>query len=91
VSATRTATVRADVSRDRDQAKPGLSVTTLMIASLSSLAAALVVSRLWGGGTLLGAAMTPVIVALVSEGLNRPAKAIGTVRQTRAGRFDPLS
>ena len=78
------------MSQNRKQAKPGLSVSTLMIASLSSLAAAVVVSRLWGGGTLIGAAMTPVIVALVSEGLNRPAKAIGTVpkaigtvRQTR--------
>jgi hypothetical protein len=86
------------VSQDRKQAKPGLSVSTLMIASLSSLAAAVVVSRLWGGGTLIGAAMTPVIVALVSEGLNRPAKAIGTVpkaigtvRQTRGGRYDPVA
>jgi len=86
------------VSQNRKQAKPGLSVSTLMIASLSSLAAAVVVSRLWGGGTLIGAAMTPVIVALVSEGLNRPAKAIGTVpkaigtvRQTRGGRYDPVA
>ena len=86
------------MSQDRKQAKPGLSVSTLMIASLSSLAAAVVVSRLWGGGTLIGAAMTPVIVALVSEGLNRPAKAIGTVpkaigtvRQTRGGRYDPVA
>jgi hypothetical protein len=87
------------VSQDREKPKAGLSVTTLMIASLSSLAAALIVSRLWGGGTLIGAAMTPVIVALVSEGLNRPAKvigtvpakAIGTVRQTRGGRYDPVA
>jgi len=98
MSATRAATVGRDVSQDRKQAKPGLSVSTLMIASLSSLAAAVVVSRLWGGGTLIGAAMTPVIVALVSEGLNRPAKAIGTVpkaigtvRQTRGGRYDPVA
>jgi cytoskeletal protein RodZ len=36
--------------------------------------------------------MTPVIVALVSEGLNRPARVIGTVRQTRAtGRYDPVA
>jgi len=105
MSATRAATVGRDVSEDRKQAKPGLSVSTLMIASLSSLAAAVVVSRLWGGGTLIGAAMTPVIVALVSEGLNRPAKAIGTVpkaigtvpraigtaRQTRGGRYDPVA
>ena len=86
------------MSQNRKQAKPGLSVSTLMIASLSSLAAAVVVSRLWGGGTLIGAAMTPVIVALVSEGLNRPAKvigtvpkAIGTVRPTRGGRYDPVA
>ena len=98
MSATRAASVGRDVSQDRKQAKPGLSVSTLMIASLSSLAAAVVVSRLWGGGTLIGAAMTPVIVALVSEGLNRPAKAIGTVpkaigtvRQTRGGRYDPVA
>ena len=98
MSATRAATVGRDVSQDRKQAKPGLSVSTLMIASLSSLAAAVVVSRLWGGGTLIGAAMTPVIVALVSEGLNRPAKAIGTVpkaigtvRQTRGGGYDPVA
>ena len=98
MSATRAASVGRDVSQDRKQAKPGLSVSTLMIASLSSLAAAVVVSRLWGGGTLIGAAMTPVIVALVSEGLNRPAKAIGTVpkaigtvRQTRGGGYDPVA
>jgi cytoskeletal protein RodZ len=62
-----------------------------MIASASSLAAALVVSKLWGGGTLIGAAMTPVIVTLVSEGLRRPATVITTVRETRAGRYDPVA
>jgi hypothetical protein len=91
MSATRAATVGRDVSQDRKQAKPGLSVTTLMIASMSSLAAAVVVSHVWGAGTLIGAAMTPVIVALVSEGLNRPAKVIGTARQTRADRYDPVA
>jgi hypothetical protein len=92
MSATRSATVGRDVTQDRKQAKSGgLSVSTLMIASASSLAAALVVGRLWGGGTLFGAAMTPVIVALVSEGLHRPARAIDTVRQTRAGRYDPVA
>jgi len=92
MSATRGATVSRSVSQDRPQAKSGgLSVTTLMIASASSLAAALVVGRLWGGGTLLGAAMTPVIVALVSEGLHRPARVIDTVRTSRTGRFDPVA
>jgi hypothetical protein len=91
MAATRTATVGRDVSQARTQAKSGLSVTTLIIASLSSLAAALVVSRLWGAGTLVGAAMTPVIVALVSEGLNRPARVVTTVRQSRGDRFDPVA
>ena len=90
MSATRVASVGRDVTSDRQQAG-GLSVTTLIIASLSSLAAALVVSKIWGGGTLIGAAMTPVIVALVSEGLRRPATVISTVRETRAARFDPLA
>jgi len=87
----RTATLDRDVPSDRQQARTGLSVSTLMIASASSLAAALVVSKLWGGGTLIGAAMTPVIVALVSEGLRRPATVITSVRDTRSARFDPLA
>jgi hypothetical protein len=91
MAATRAANVARDVSQDRKRAKSGLSVSTLMIASLSSLAAAVVVSHLWGAGTLIGAAMTPVIVALVSEGLNRPAKVVSTVRQTRPGRYDPVA
>src|SRR4051795_13784136 len=91
VSATRVGTVRSDVTANRQQARTGLSVTTLMIASLSSLAAALVVSKIWGGGTLIGAAMTPVIVAVVSEGLRRPATVITSVRDTRSSRFDPVA
>jgi hypothetical protein len=79
------------VPSDRQQAKSGLSVTTLTIASASSLAAALVVSRLWGGGTLIGAAMTPVIVAIVSEGLRRPATIVTSVRETRSARYDPVA
>jgi hypothetical protein len=79
------------VTSDRQQAKSGLSVTTLTIASLSSLAAALVVSKIWGGGTLIGAAMTPVIVAVVSEGLRRPATVVATVRETRGPRYDPVA
>jgi hypothetical protein len=82
--------------RTRDVAPPahhgGLSVTTLAIASASSLVAALVVSRLWGAGTLAGAAVTPVVVTLVAEALHRPRRAIQTVRQTRVGdRYDPLA
>lgn len=54
----------------------GLSLQTLVIASLSSLAAALFVHEFWPGGAILGAAVTPVIVALVSEALRKPAQAI---------------
>jgi hypothetical protein len=79
------------VTTDRQQESSGLSISTLIIASLSSLAAALLVSRIWGGGTLIGAAATPVIVALVSEGLHRPARAVTTVRSSRAARFDPVA
>jgi hypothetical protein len=80
------------VSSDRKQAHGGLSVSTLMIASASSLVAALLVSRLWGAGTLFGAALTPVIVAVVSEGLRRPATVVATVRQTRATPvYDPVA
>jgi len=62
-----------------------------MIASASSLVAAVVVSKLWGGGTLFGAALTPVIVAVVSEGLRKPATVVATVRQTRTPTYDPVA
>ena len=64
---------------------------TLIIASLSSVTAALVVSHVWGAGTLIGAGVTPVIVTLVSEALKRPAQAIPTVRPRSARRFDPVA
>jgi hypothetical protein len=80
------------VSTDTKQGS-GLSITTLVIASCSSLVAATVVSQVWGGGTLVGAAVTPVIVALVSEGLKKPATVISTVRETRTStrRYDPVA
>jgi hypothetical protein len=83
---------RTDVSSDRKAGASGLSVTTLTIASASSLVAAVVGSELWGPGTLIGAALTPVVVAVVSEALKRPADVIVTVRQTRGtSRFDPVA
>jgi hypothetical protein len=53
-----------------------LQVRTLAIASLASLAAAVITSRFWVQGTPLAAALTPVIVTLVSELLHRPTDAI---------------
>ena len=60
----------------------GLSIETLAIASLSSLAAAFFIHTFWQGGAILGAAVTPVIVAIVSESLRKPAQVV----KTRTGR-----
>src|SRR4051812_39675874 len=51
----------------------GLDLPTLVIASASAVVAALVVSHLWGPGTIAATAATPGIVALVRGGLARPA------------------
>ncbi|MGZ4202995.1 MAG: hypothetical protein ACXVRH_13155 [Thermoleophilaceae bacterium] len=53
-----------------------LSPQTLIVASLASLTAAIVVSHFWRGGTPIAAALTPVIVALASEIYRRPAERI---------------
>lgn len=53
-----------------------ISPRTLVIASTASACAAYVVSQLWAPGTLIGAAVTPVIVAVVSELLRKPIEAV---------------
>ena len=53
-----------------------LNMRTLAIASAASAAAALLTSQLSTAGTWIAAAMTPVIVSLVSEMLNRPTERI---------------
>jgi hypothetical protein len=71
-----------------------LSPIALAIASVASVVSAVVVSHVWGPGTLYGAAATPVIVAFVSEALRRPHRVTRQViesartRQTHA--FDPI-
>jgi hypothetical protein len=86
---------------DREK-KSGISVQTLVISSLSAVAAAIVVPLIWRQGTLVATAMTPVIVALTSEALRRPAEKITAVtprvtRRSATGaavrapeRFEPL-
>jgi len=49
---------------------------TLVIASAASATAALVTSRLWIAGTWIAAALTPVMVTLISEMLRRPTERI---------------
>src|SRR3954447_23226782 len=50
----------------------GLSLQTLVLAAASSAAAAIIVSHVWKNGTVVAAAMTPVIVAVVKELLAKP-------------------
>jgi hypothetical protein len=76
--------------------REGLDLATLFISAIASAAAAYVTSRIWAPGTLFSAAFTPVIVALVKEGLRRPTQVITNVvptvapsRWTRASADDP--
>src|SRR5436190_21885592 len=61
----------------------GLSGRTVAIASAASAMAAMVTSRLFPPGTIYASALTPVIVAAVSEMLNRPADAVSELRRQR--------
>jgi hypothetical protein len=84
-----------------EEKKSGISAQTLVISALASVAAAVVVPMLWEPGTVFAAAATPVIVALVSEALRKPAQRITAVtplptRRSATGAavrdpdFDPL-
>jgi hypothetical protein len=53
-----------------------VNIRTLAIASIASAAAAVVTSQFWIQGTWMAAAITPVIVALISEMLHRPTEVI---------------
>lgn len=59
-------------SSDGSNERQGLSIQTLAIAAVSSGAAAVITSTFWQGGTVIAATMTPVVVALVREMLERP-------------------
>jgi hypothetical protein len=53
-----------------------LNTRTLTIASVASATAAGVTSQLWIAGTWIAAALTPVLVALISEAMHRPTERI---------------
>ncbi len=57
----------------------GLEVSTLVITAIASAGAALVSSELFGAGTLVSAALTPVVIALIKEALDRPRRVVSTV------------
>ena len=65
--------------KEPQQGRSSLSIQTLVISSLAAVAAAIVVPMFWERGSLLATAITPIIVAIVSEALNRPAKVITKV------------
>jgi hypothetical protein len=67
------------VSREPEEKSGGLSLQTLVISSLAAVAAAIVVPTFWERGSLIATAITPIVVAIVSELLNRPAKVITQV------------
>jgi hypothetical protein len=73
------------VSTPRQQ-QGGLSITTLAISAIASMAAAIVVHKFWKGGAIYGAAITPVVVALVSESLRRPVDRVTALREERRTR-----
>jgi hypothetical protein len=58
------------------EAERRLNIRTLVIASIASAVAAVLTSQFWVQGTWMAAAVTPVIVALVSEMLHRPTEVI---------------
>src|SRR3954452_9205503 len=64
---------------EQKQKSSGLSVQTLLISSVAAVAAATVVPLFWQRGTIIATAMTPVIVALVSEGLRKPVETVSSV------------
>lgn len=65
-----------DAERKDERPLSGLSLQTLVIASVASAAASFAASRVWGPGTLISAAATPVVVALVSEFLRSPVQRV---------------
>jgi len=89
---------QGDQTRAAAQAPPppppreGVDLTTLTLSAIASAAAAYITSKIWAPGTLFSAAMSPVIVALVKEGLRKPTEVVASVvpaAVTRGGRYRP--
>jgi hypothetical protein len=70
----------------------GISLQTLLVASVASAVTSFTVSRIWGPGTLFSAAATPVLVALISELVRRPVNQVSSTAQRVAPlRYRPPS
>lgn len=70
----------ASSPRGQREEERRLNLRTLAIASIASAVAAAITSQLWFAGTWLAAAITPVLVSLVSELLHRPTDVIARAR-----------
>lgn len=56
--------------------RQGIDFVTLAITAVASAAAAYITSKLWAPGTLPAAAATPVFVAIIREGLQKPTEVV---------------
>ncbi len=89
---------RSELLREREEERR-LNLRTLVIASAASATAAAVTSQLWIHGTWLAAALTPVLVALISEAVHRPTQRIAqawtsdrpALRTRAAGPAEPVA
>jgi hypothetical protein len=70
-------------SRSSQPRGGGIDLTTLLITAVASAAAAYACSKIWAPGTLASAAFTPVIVAILKEALDRPARVVTQVVPVR--------
>ena len=64
-------------------ASAGIDIKTLLITAVSSAAAAYTCSKLWAPGTLAAAAFTPVLVAIIREGLAKSTDVVVKVVPVR--------
>lgn len=72
-------------ARPESGGRGGLSGRDLLIAAIASGGAAVIVSYFWKAGTVMAAAITPVLVSLLREAvlpkaIDRPARALAEVR-----------
>jgi len=72
-------TVTTPTTSAPPRARSGFNLGTLLIAAISAVVAATVVSRLWQAGTVMATAMTPVFVTLIKEALERPAQKVTAI------------
>jgi hypothetical protein len=64
----------------------GIDLMTLLLTAVASASAAYITAKVWAPGTLASAAMTPVIVALVKEGLRKPTEVVTAAVPSRVVR-----